>query len=125
VRGLVINRFGSAGIQISGAGGNVVEGNRIGTDASDRRAQHALRTASRSATRRATASAGRPRERATCSGNLFGVFARRRRGRERDRRQPDRRHAAGSSALANAASGIWIFGASGTIVGGAIPTPAT
>ena len=33
VRGLVIQRFGSNGIRISGSGGNVVEGNYIGTDA--------------------------------------------------------------------------------------------
>ena len=32
VRGLVINRFGEKGIEISGAGGNFVEGNFIGTD---------------------------------------------------------------------------------------------
>ena len=32
VRGLVINRFGKRGIEISGAGGNFIEGNFIGTD---------------------------------------------------------------------------------------------
>ncbi len=32
VRGLVINRFGNAGIHLEGNGGNVVEGNFIGTD---------------------------------------------------------------------------------------------
>jgi CSLREA domain-containing protein len=32
VRGLVINRFGGDGIEISTAGGNVIEGNFIGTD---------------------------------------------------------------------------------------------
>ena len=33
VRGLVINRFGGAGIFLQSNGGNVVEGNYIGTDA--------------------------------------------------------------------------------------------
>ena len=32
VRGLVINRFGNAGIHLQGNGGNIVEGNFIGTD---------------------------------------------------------------------------------------------
>jgi titin len=32
VKGLVINRFGGDGIELSGSGGNVVEGNYIGTD---------------------------------------------------------------------------------------------
>jgi hypothetical protein len=123
VRGLVINRFGSAGIVLTGPGGNVVEGNRIGSDTSGTQVRSSLAygiEVSGSPTNRIGGTS--PGAGNLISGNLFGIFvhgsAATGTAIEGNLIGTD---VTGNAALPNSATGIWILGAGGTIVGGGDP----
>ena len=123
IRGLVINGFGHAGIVLSGPGGNVVEGNRIGSDASGTQGRsgfaYGIEVSGSPANRIGGTSPGGGN---LISGNLFGIFVH---GSAATGNVIEGNligtDATGAAALPNAATGIWIFGAGGTIVGGADP----
>jgi len=119
IRGLVIGGFGSAGIQLSGAGGNVIEGNLIGTDVSGTVGRspnaYGIEVSGSPGNQIGGASAGSGN---VISGNLYGIFV----------------HggaatgnviagnligttAGGDAALPNSL-GVWIYTANGTLIGG-------
>ena len=123
IRGLVINRFGGAAIVLSGPGGNVIEGNRIGCDVAGTQVRsplaYGIEVSGSPANRIGGASPGAGN---LISGNLFGIFVHGSAATgtviEGNLIGTD---ATGAVAVPNAAAGIWILGSGGTIVGGADP----
>ncbi len=120
VRGLVIGGFAHAAIVLSGAGGDVVEGCRLGTDATGTVGRSALaygvEVSSSPSNRIGGTSAGSGN---LLSGNLFGVFVH---GSaavgtliEGNLIGTD---ATGMLAVPNQTTGVWIFNAPQTVVGG-------
>jgi hypothetical protein len=123
VRGLVIDGFGHAGIMLTGAGNNVVEGCRLGTDPTGSLARSGLaygvEVSSSPANRIGGTSPGSGN---LLSGNLFGIFVH---GSaaigtliQANLIGTD---ASGTLAVPNGATGVWIFGAPQTVVGGTDP----
>jgi len=117
VRGLVLDGFTGSGIEIDPPGGDVVEGNRIGTDASGTVALSTLAYGVEIKNAPGNRISGN-----LLSGNLFGIFVH---GAGATGNVIDGNlvgvTASGTSPLGNAATGIWISGASGTVVGGVDP----
>ena len=123
VRGLVLDGFSGSGIEIQAPGGDVVEGNRIGTDPSGTVAlstlAYGIEVANAPGNRIGGTAVGAGN---LVSGNLFGIFVH---GAGATGNVIEGNligvAASGTSALANGATGIWISGASGTVVGGTDP----
>jgi len=117
VRGLVLDGFTGSGIEIDAPGGDVVEGNRIGTDPSGTVALSTLAYGIEIADAPGNRIGGN-----LLSGNLFGIFVH---GAGATGNVIEGNligvTASGTSPLGNATTGIWISGASGTVVGGADP----
>jgi parallel beta-helix repeat protein len=114
VTGLVINGFTAAGIRITGPGNDLVQGNRIGTDTSG--------TAALSPFAYGIEVSGSPAntvEDNLISGNAFGIFVH---GGSASANVIQGNlvgtDASGTVALPNTTTGVWIFGAPGTIIGG-------
>ena len=123
VRGLVLDGFTGSGIEIDAPGGDVVEGNRIGTDTSGTVAlstlAYGIEIDAAPGNRIGGTAVGAGN---LISGNLFGIFVH---GAGATGNVIEGNligvTASGTSPLANGATGIWIFGASGTVIGGADP----
>ncbi|HUC33681.1 MAG TPA: right-handed parallel beta-helix repeat-containing protein, partial [Ilumatobacteraceae bacterium] len=123
VRGLVIGGFDEAGILISGLGSNVVEGNLVGTNVSGTQGRsplaYGIEVSSSPANRIGGTSPGSGN---LVSGNLFGIFVH---GSAAVGNVIEGNfvgtNLSGTAAVPNSSTGIWILGASATVVGGADP----
>jgi CSLREA domain-containing protein len=124
VKGLVINRFNAVGIQLSGGGNNVIEGNFIGTDPGGA-IPLGLNSGILISSSNNTVGGTTPAARNVLSGNTFGLQIA---GNGANGNQVQNNYIgtdrSGNSPLGNTVDGVLILAASNNVLGGTLATSA-